>query len=250
MTHSPEITALVAKVRAAYNEHLATGDHAPLEDAIDALEALTATDSPDGRDHAFCPGPNHAGACWSDPNAWPDQAAPSPEGQERPRGTVDGVLYCYGGCGRRYSDFGLDILLPTPLWNQIAVGPPFDEAQESIEREGRGGVLCVQCIVDRLATLPDVTAAFIGVDDVRSREPAEYNESGRGDSTEGRFLSSLDPTASPEGQDERRSHEFVGEVCIHCGLPFVTASDDGSSRGLCVETRPTGSGQDEREVTR
>jgi hypothetical protein len=85
--------------------------------------------------------------------------SPSPS-----RGTVDGVLYCFGGCGRRYADFGLDVLLPTSLWNRIAVGPPFDETQEGIEREGRGGVLCAQCIVDRLATIQNVSAAFIGVD--------------------------------------------------------------------------------------
>jgi hypothetical protein len=75
------------------------------------------------------------------------------------------VLYCYGGCGRRYADFGLDVVLPTHLWNRIAVGHPFDETPyPGVEREGRGGVLCAQCIVDRLARLPGVTVAFVTTD--------------------------------------------------------------------------------------
>lgn len=80
-----------------------------------------------------------------------------------PAGWVDGVLYCYGGCGRRYEDFPLDVILPTPLWNRIAVGPPFDETQQNIEREGRGGTLCAACIVERLAKLPGVSVAFLSV---------------------------------------------------------------------------------------
>lgn len=81
-----------------------------------------------------------------------------------PRGNVGGVLYCYGGCGRRYEDFGLDVILPTALWNRIAVGAPFDETQTDIEREGRGGVLCAQCIIDRLKALPGVTVALLTTD--------------------------------------------------------------------------------------
>lgn len=84
-------------------------------------------------------------------------------------GSVDGVLYCYGGCGRRYEDFGLDVLLPTPLWNQIAVGSPFlDDTIDPVDREGRGGVLCAQCIVNRLALLQGVTAAFVDTTDRRT----------------------------------------------------------------------------------
>lgn len=82
----------------------------------------------------------------------------------RPAGTVNGDLYCYGGCGRRYEDFGLDTILPTPLWNQIAVGPPFREPHPSDEREGRGGVLCAACIVQRLADIPGTTVARLTVD--------------------------------------------------------------------------------------
>ena len=84
-----------------------------------------------------------------------------------PAGVVDGVLYCYGGCGTRYVDLPLDVILPTALWNQIAVGPPFDETQTGIEREGRGGVLCARCIVERLAKLPGTTVAFITTDSYR-----------------------------------------------------------------------------------
>ena len=58
--------------------------------------------------------------------------------------------YCYGGCGTRYVDFPYDVHLPTPLWNRITVGAPFDDTQTNIEREGRGGVLCPRCIVKRL----------------------------------------------------------------------------------------------------
>lgn len=80
-------------------------------------------------------------------------------------GVVDGVLYCYGGCGRRYADFGLDVMLPAALWNEIAVGPPFDETQLNIRREGRGGVLCANCIVERLAKLSGVTVAHLTTDE-------------------------------------------------------------------------------------
>jgi hypothetical protein len=76
-------------------------------------------------------------------------------------GFVNGTLYCYGGCGRRYEDFGLDTILPTPLWNQIAIGEPFREPHPADEKEGRGGVLCASCIVLRLAAIPDVTVAFM-----------------------------------------------------------------------------------------
>lgn len=82
--------------------------------------------------------------------------------EARAAGWDDGMLYCYGGCGLRYMDFPCDVSLPTPLWNRIAVGAPFDEAQEGIEREGRGGVLCPACIVQRLAALPD--CSVIGMD--------------------------------------------------------------------------------------
>ncbi len=85
-------------------------------------------------------------------------------------GFVGGVLYCYGGCGMRYADFPLDVILPTPLWNQIAVGPPFDETQQDIEREGRGGVLCAACIVKRLAALPGVTAALVTTEQAAEAE--------------------------------------------------------------------------------
>lgn len=85
------------------------------------------------------------------------------------RGFVDGVLYCYGGCDTKYSDFACDVLLPTPLWNRIAVGPPFDHAQVSVDREGRGGVLCPTCIIQRLAALPECTAVFVDIADRRDR---------------------------------------------------------------------------------
>ncbi|MGE0446332.1 MAG: hypothetical protein AB7P99_13970 [Vicinamibacterales bacterium] len=80
-------------------------------------------------------------------------------------GWHDGVLYCYGGCGTRYCDFAKDVVLPTPLWNRIAVGLPFDESQTNVDREGRGGVLCPACIIARLAALPDCTAILA---DIRS----------------------------------------------------------------------------------
>ena len=81
------------------------------------------------------------------------------------RGLHEGTLYCYGGCGTRYSDFLRDVHLPTPLWNRIAVGAPFDETQTDIDREGRGGVLCPRCIVARLSALPDCTVITMGIDD-------------------------------------------------------------------------------------
>lgn len=83
---------------------------------------------------------------------------------EGPAGVVGGELYCYGGCGRRYEDFGLDTILPTPLWNQIAVGASFREPHPADEREGRGGVLCAACIVLRLAKLPGTTVARMTVE--------------------------------------------------------------------------------------
>lgn len=82
-----------------------------------------------------------------------------------PAGFVDGVLYCYGGCGRRYEDFPLDVILPNAMWNRIAVGYPFKAPHPDDEREGRGGVLCASCIVERLAKLPDVTVAFLSTDE-------------------------------------------------------------------------------------
>jgi hypothetical protein len=82
-----------------------------------------------------------------------------------PRGFVDGVLYCYGGCGRRYTDFPLDVILPNAEWNRIAVGEPYAEPRPSDEQEGRGGVLCAMCIVERLSQLPDVTVAFLTTDE-------------------------------------------------------------------------------------
>jgi hypothetical protein len=80
-----------------------------------------------------------------------------------PAGLVDGVLYCYGRCGTRYSDFPRDLNLPTGLWNRIAVGTPFDESEQKIDREGRGGVLCPACIVARLAALPDCTSLHMEI---------------------------------------------------------------------------------------
>lgn len=88
--------------------------------------------------------------------AWAEQV-------DRHRGKHDGVLYCYGGCGTRYSDFPRDVVLPTALWNRIAVGPPFNE-QERDDREGRGGVLCPTCIVARLAALPECTVIFADIE--------------------------------------------------------------------------------------
>jgi hypothetical protein len=82
-------------------------------------------------------------------------------GQWQERKKTRKVVRCYGGCGLRYQDFGLDVILPTALWNRIAVGKPFDETQTDIERDGRGGVLCANCIVKRLAKLPGVTVAFL-----------------------------------------------------------------------------------------
>lgn len=87
--------------------------------------------------------------------------------QAQPVGWTNGVLHCYGGCGTRYIDFHCDMLLPTPLWNRIAVGPPFDNAQVGIDREGRGGVLCPSCIVQRLMALTEATAVFADIVDPR-----------------------------------------------------------------------------------
>jgi hypothetical protein len=84
--------------------------------------------------------------------------------QEPKAGFYEGVLYCYGGCGTRYEDFPRDISLPTALWNRIAVGHPFDESQDNIYREGRGGVLCPTCIIRRLAALPECTVVFADID--------------------------------------------------------------------------------------
>lgn len=84
--------------------------------------------------------------------------------QAKPAGVVDGVLYCYGACGMKYSDFPLDLIVPTPIWNEIATGAPFDETQPNVDREGRGGVLCAACMVARLSKLPGVTVALLSVD--------------------------------------------------------------------------------------
>lgn len=104
-----------------------------------------------------------------------ESAAHRPQ-EQAPRGYVDGVLYCYGGCGTKYRDFPCDFLLPTPLWNRIAVGPPFDHAQAGCEREGRGGVLCPTCIVQRLAALPECTAVFADIEDSRQQLAAHRAE--------------------------------------------------------------------------
>lgn len=80
------------------------------------------------------------------------------------KGWHNGTLYCYGGCGTRYVDFPSDVSLPTPLWNRIAVGEPFDETQPNVEREGRGGVLCPSCIMARLAALPDRTVICANIE--------------------------------------------------------------------------------------
>lgn len=101
--------------------------------------------------------------------------APYPECQWV-RGVVGDKLYCYGGCGRLYQDFPCDVILPTPLWNRIAVGPPFDETQTNIEREGRGGVLCPACIMERLANLPGTTVICADIERPvpAPREAAHY----------------------------------------------------------------------------
>jgi len=88
----------------------------------------------------------------------------SPSEAPKPAGWHNGELYCYGGCGTRYADFPRDLSLPTSLWNRIAVGHPFDETQDDIEREGRGGVLCPFCIIRRLAALPGCTVIFADID--------------------------------------------------------------------------------------
>lgn len=99
-------------------------------------------------------------------SAFPFPLAPAVE-PELPRGFVGGTLYCYGGCGTKYRDFP-DFLLPTPLWNRITVGPPFDNAPlPADDREGRGGVLCPSCIIQRLAALPECTAVFADIKDFR-----------------------------------------------------------------------------------
>lgn len=85
----------------------------------------------------------------------------------QPSAWHDGVLYCYGGCGTRYSDFPCDMLLPTPLWNRIAVGAPFDETYDA-SQEGRGGVLCPSCIARRLSDLHECTAIFADIEDFRN----------------------------------------------------------------------------------
>lgn len=88
---------------------------------------------------------------------WPNEGV-------KPVGLHDGVLYCYGGCGTRYSDFPRDVVLPTALWNRIAVGGPFDQKEPGTEHEGRGGVLCPACIVTRLAALPECTVIFADIE--------------------------------------------------------------------------------------
>lgn len=104
---------------------------------------------------------SHGAACTCPiccPGKWAANAVTATP--ETPRGNWhDGNLYCYGGCGTLYRDFARDVLLPTALWNRIAVGPPFDETPfHGVDREGRGGVLCPACIVSRLAVLPECTA--------------------------------------------------------------------------------------------
>ena len=78
-------------------------------------------------------------------------------------GWDDGILYCYGGCGTRYVDFVRDVSLPTALWNRIAVGAPFNETEVDIQREGRGGVLCPVCVIQRLAALSDCTVIMMDI---------------------------------------------------------------------------------------
>jgi hypothetical protein len=98
---------------------------------------------------------------------------------DKPAGHFCGVLYCYGGCGTPYNEMGLDVLLPTALWNRIAVGPPFDPTEyPGIEREGRGGVLCAACTVARLSALTECTALFLDIEDHRTlaREAAALLE--------------------------------------------------------------------------
>lgn len=93
--------------------------------------------------------------------------------KQRPAGLCNGVLYCYGGCGVRYSDFPCDLSLPTPLWNRIAVGVPFDELQQGVACEGRGGVLCPTCIIQRLAALPDCTVVCADIEQPHRRAELE-----------------------------------------------------------------------------
>lgn len=100
---------------------------------------------------AYCQGPDAPIACRECGGV--EVLAP-PHSEARPAGWHSGQLYCYGGCGRRYGSMP-DISLPTALWNRIAVGPPFDETKEGTEREGRGGVLCPVCVIERLSALND-----------------------------------------------------------------------------------------------
>lgn len=52
-------------------------------------------------------------------------------------------VLCCMDCPKPYSEFGLDLHVPRAQW--LAINP------------NEGGVLCAQCIVNRLAKLPGVT---------------------------------------------------------------------------------------------
>lgn len=95
--------------------------------------------------------------------------------QDNPRGLVDGVFYCYGGCGTSYTDFPCDLLLPTALWNEIAIGLPF-VADDGDGDKGRMGLLCPACIINRLAKLPRCTVVFADLDDHRPDHQMEQRE--------------------------------------------------------------------------
>ena len=56
-----------------------------------------------------------------------------------------GILYCGGGCGKEYRNFPADMLIQDDLWKLICPTP--------WDGKGTGGVLCPNCICERLIDL-------------------------------------------------------------------------------------------------
>lgn len=67
-------------------------------------------------------------------------------------------LYCHGGCGKEYSEFPLDVVLPDELWRKIAPQP-----------DGHG-ILCADCILTRLRDSLGATVAFLTIEKTRQPE--------------------------------------------------------------------------------
>ncbi len=172
------------------------------------------------------------------PGLNPPVAPPAPETVN----VVAAPLYCFGGCGTRYEDFPCDLVLPTPLWNRIATGAPFDETQPNTEREGRGGVLCPACIVKRLAQLiscieagSQTVAPPIVPDDARSRVvPERRLDSGHSSSpVVAPVREPPAPVAPPRITAE--SLEFCYDDADYGpSCPFCSASPNGQHRDDCA----------------